>query len=81
MLLGCCLHSYIDFYFVFILRCKQADVFATDSSPVSLTPVNSLSPVLLTPEINTKVANISASFRKNSNWPIGILRGPGEIDS
>ncbi len=28
MLLGCCLHKYNDFHFMFTLRCRQADSFA-----------------------------------------------------
>ncbi len=28
-----------------------------------------------------KVANISGNFHKDSKWPNGILRGPGETDS
>jgi hypothetical protein len=45
MLFGCCLYSHNDFYFMFNLRCRhtrQADVFATVSSPVLLIPANML---------------------------------------
>ncbi len=39
ILLGCCLHSYNYFlHFMFTLRCRQADIVATVSSPVSLLP-------------------------------------------
>jgi hypothetical protein len=45
MLLGCCLHSFNDFLLYVILRCRQADVFATASSVVSLISAINFSPV------------------------------------
>jgi len=35
---SCCLHSFIDFYLMFTLKCRQAHIFASVSSPVSLLP-------------------------------------------
>jgi hypothetical protein len=37
MLLGSCLHSCNDFFYL-MLRCRQADSVASVSSPLSLTP-------------------------------------------
>ncbi len=54
---------------------------STNLSWVSLTPVNSLSPVLLTPAINTKLRISPWMFVKICNGPSGILRDPGETDS
>ncbi len=51
-------------------------------SRVSLTPVYSFSPVLLTPPaINTKLRISPWMFVKICNGPSGILRDPGETDS
>ncbi len=49
--------------FRFILRCRQADFFATVSSPVSLTPAK------ISPQI----------FVTNRNGPKRILRVPGKL--
>jgi hypothetical protein len=43
------------FYFMLTLRCRQSDVFATVSSPVSLKTSD-----------KHKVANVTANFRKIS---------------
>ncbi len=77
---GCCLHSYNAFYSKFSL-CMQADVFATVSSPVSLTPVTSLSPVLITPMVKKRWENLCEFFAKIRNDPNEILSSPGETDS
>ncbi len=63
------------------MRCRQADIVATVSWPVSLTLVNSLLPVSLAPAINTKLRASPRIFVKILNSPIGIINGPGETDS
>ncbi len=50
-------------------------------SPVSFSPVNSLSPVSMTPAININWRISPRIFVKILNDPDGILRGPGEADS
>jgi hypothetical protein len=50
-------------------------------SPVSLTPLNSLSPVVLTPVININSRISPRIFEKIQNGSIGILGGLGDTDS
>jgi hypothetical protein len=50
-----------------------------DFSPVSLTPLNSLSPVSLTMAINNNSRISPRIFKKIRNGPYGILRGRGTL--
>ncbi len=78
----CRLHQrYILGFLVFFSERYQQHLENINCSPVSLTPVNSLSPVSLTPVININLwisPQIFEKFQKSSN---GILEGLGDTNS
>jgi hypothetical protein len=74
------------------LKCRQADIVTTVSSPMSLLPVATTPVIIYRGVIDTskqlitsvvdngdkhKVANISLNFRKNLQWPLWNIQGPG----
>ncbi len=59
------------------MRCRQADIVATVSWPVSLTLVKQLIAGVVRTGNKHKVANISANLRKNSQCPQWDTQRPG----
>ncbi len=71
----------LNFCLVFIFKPRQAGIVSTVLSPVSLTPVNKVSLVSLTPVINIHSKIFPQIFEKIRNGTKGILMGPGDTDS